>query len=148
MPYQRALIAVDLTDSSEIVVQRAIDLLSPDAEVHLVHVSETLAYAPSGDIPIDVSSIQQQDYENVRHLMSELAEHFKIDEERVHLPVGRPEDEIVKIAETVQADLLLIGNRTRPGLGTTLRGSKVLQIVKMLGCDILALRHKDDEHAG
>jgi len=61
MAYQHLLIAVDLSEECHPVLQRALELASRDgARVSLIHVIEPMAMAFGGDVPMDLSLIQQQ----------------------------------------------------------------------------------------
>ena len=62
--YQRILLAVDLTEESNEVAERATALAQAfSAELHVVHVIEPLSLAYGGDIPMDLSSVQDQIHE-------------------------------------------------------------------------------------
>ena len=57
--YERIMLAVDLTEESNRVAERAQALASAyGAELHVVHVIEPLSLAYGGDIPMDLSSVQ------------------------------------------------------------------------------------------
>ena len=59
--YQSILVAIDLSEDSTSVLQRARDLADTSgAQLHLIHVIEPLSFAYGGDIPMDFSGIQEE----------------------------------------------------------------------------------------
>ena len=61
MPYQRILLAADLTDENLQVVEKAVSLCDIyNAKLVILHVIESLNYAYGGDVSIDITDIQQQ----------------------------------------------------------------------------------------
>ena len=59
--YSRILLAVDLTEDSEPVSNRAARLATLSAaELHIVHVIEPLSLAYGGDVPMDLSTVQDR----------------------------------------------------------------------------------------
>jgi universal stress protein A len=59
--YRRIVLAVDLTEESNVVAERARKLVEAfGAQLHLVHVIEPLSLAYGGDIPMDLSTVQDQ----------------------------------------------------------------------------------------
>ena len=56
--YANILIAVDLSDESALVAQRAHAVAAgSSAQLHVIHVIEPLSFAYGGDIPMDFSGI-------------------------------------------------------------------------------------------
>ena len=67
MSYQHILIAVDLTEECNNVIQRAQAVASStQARLSIVHIIEPMAMAFGGDVPMDLSIIQQQQFEQQR----------------------------------------------------------------------------------
>ena len=67
MPYQHILVAVDLTEECHPVVARAQALASTSgAKLSLVHIIEPMAMAFGGDVPMDLSMLQQQQFDQAR----------------------------------------------------------------------------------
>ena len=59
--YKKIMLAVDLTEESLKVAERATQLVNAfDAELHVVHVIEPLSLAYGGDVPMDLSTVQEQ----------------------------------------------------------------------------------------
>ena len=138
--YRRILLAVDLTEECRRVATRANALAaSSAAELHIVHVIEPLSLAYGGDIPMDLSTVQDQIHEQARSHLADFAASFAIPEEQRHLVFGRPESEIHRIAEDESMDLIVVGSHGRHGLALLL-GSTANGVLHGATCDVLAVR--------
>jgi universal stress protein A len=76
--YQTIVLAVDLTEESIQVAQRALDLAGEQSQIHLVHVIEPLSLAYGGDVPMDMSSVQEQIQEQAKSHLSEFANQLSV----------------------------------------------------------------------
>lgn len=138
--YSRILLAVDLTEDSEPVSNRAARLATLSAaELHIVHVIEPLSLAYGGDVPMDLSTVQDQIHEQARSHLEEFARSLGIPSERQHLIFGRPESEIQRTAEAIAADVIVVGSHGRHGLALLL-GSTANGVLHGATCDVLAVR--------
>ena len=138
--YSHILVAVDLTEESTGVVNRACTLCKAySAELSCVHVIEPLSLAYGGDIPMDLSAIQEQIQETTRSHLSEFGAMFNIDPDNQHLIFGRPETEIDTLANQIGADLIVVGSHGRHGLALIL-GSTANGVLHGAPCDVLAVR--------
>ncbi len=138
--YKRIMLAVDLTEESKAVADRATALVEASgAELHLVHVIEPLSLAYGGDVPMDLSSVQEQIQEQAKSHLSEFASQLKVPAEQQHLIFGRPESEIQRVADEVGADLIVVGSHGRHGLALLL-GSTANGVLHGAMCDVLAVR--------
>ena len=138
--YTRIMLAVDLTEESNAVAERAVALAqSFSAEMHVVHVIEPLSLAYGGDVPMDLSSVQEQIQGQAKSHLREFATRLSVPAERQHLIFGRPESEIHRIAEEQQADLIVVGSHGRHGLALLL-GSTANGVLHGATCDVLAVR--------
>jgi universal stress protein A len=138
--YHRIMLAVDLTEESRPVAERALALASASgAELHVVHVIEPLSLAYGGDVPMDLSAIQDQIHEQARSHLAEFAAGIGVAESNRHLIFGRPENEIQRTAEAHKADLIVVGSHGRHGLALLL-GSTANGVLHGAPCDVLAVR--------
>ena len=142
--YQTILLAVDLTDESEPVADRAVSLARADqATLHVIHVIEPINFAYGGDIPMDLSTIQDQLNEHAANKMKTLCEKHSISEDCIHVVVGFPNTMIHSVAEEISADLIVVGSHGRHGLALLL-GSTANGVLHGASCDVLAVRVGDD----
>jgi universal stress protein A len=141
MSYQHILIAVDLTDECHPVVQRALDLAASNgAKAALVHIIEPMAMAFGGDVPMDLSQLQQQQIDQARERMHRVINKYpELSENNVHLPYGQPRQEIHTLAKEQGCDLIVVGSHGRHGLALLL-GSTSNDVLHGAPCDVLAVR--------
>jgi universal stress protein A len=138
--YNKILIAVDLSEDSAQVAQRASALAqSNNAELHLIHVIEPLSFAYGGDIPMDFSGIQEEIHQQASQQLQRFGENHSIAESMQYIVLGRPEVEIHAKAEELEADLIVIGSHGRSGLAL-LMGSTANGVLHGAICDVLAVR--------
>jgi len=104
-----------------------------------VHVIEPLSLAYGGDIPMDISSVQDQIHEQAKRHLGEFAERHGLPANRSHLIFGRPDSEIHRMADELDADLIVVGSHGRHGLALLL-GSTANGVLHGATCDVLAVR--------
>ncbi|SFB91513.1 universal stress protein A [Marinospirillum celere] len=139
--YKNILVAIDLSEDSRLVLQRAKEIAARNqqAKVSVVHTLEPLGFAYGGDIPMDLTSIQEQLDDHARKRMDELLGEFEIPEENRHILVGMPDSETHRLAEEHQVDLIVVGSHGRHGLQLLL-GSVSSGVLHGAPCDVLAVR--------
>ncbi len=143
--YQRIMLAVDLTEESTHVAERALALAKAfDAELHVVHVIEPLSLAYGGDIPMDLSTVQEQIHEQAKSHLAEFANRLQVPDDRQYLIFGRPESEIQRVAESKEADVIVVGSHGRHGLALLL-GSTANGVLHGANCDVVAVRVGEPE---
>ncbi len=141
--YKNLLVAVDLSDDSSKVMQRALSVAANNgAQLHLIHVIEPLSFAYGGDIPMDFSGIQEEIHQQAQQQLARLGEANDIPTERQNVVLGRPEVEIHAQAEELGADLIVVGSHGRYGLAL-LMGSTANGVLHGASCDVLAVRVGD-----
>ena len=138
--FKKILVAIDLSEDSTPVVQRARALADANgAELHLIHVIEPLSFAYGGDIPMDFSGIQEEIHQQATQQMRRFSEKNDIDEQHQSIVLGKPEVEIHGIAKELGIDLIVIGSHGRHGLAL-LMGSTANGVLHGASCDVLAVR--------
>lgn len=146
MPYQHILIAVDLTDECHPVVERALAIAaSSGAKAALVHIVEPMAMAFGGDVPMDLSLLQQQQFDQARERLQSFAGRYpQLGAEQRHLAYGQPRQELHRLAEEQGCDLIVVGSHGRHGLALLL-GSTANDVLHGAPCDVLAVRLKKNK---
>lgn len=138
--YNHILVAVDLTEESGAVLEKAIEIGALyQTKLSLVHVLEPLGYAYGGDIPMDLTEVQKQLDQHARERLKELGASASVNPENLHVTIGRPETEVHRIAEDTGVDLIVVGSHGRHGFGLLL-GSTANGVLHGAKCDVLAVR--------
>lgn len=146
----QVVVAYDFTASAEEALVRAIDVACR-APHHVLHViaaidpRDGLPVAPTRHVDYDYAErIQKLVSERVttafaaRHATSEV--HFF-----VHARIGRPADEILRLAKEVGADLVFIGSHGKTGLDRFVLGSVSERVVREAQCPVMVARAKTYE---
>ena len=141
MPYQHILVAVDLTEECDPVVVRAQKLAQASgAKMSLVHIVEPMAMAFGGDVPMDLSQLQQQQFDQAKERLERLKlKYTELEGANCHLTYGQPRQEIHHFAKEQQCDLIVVGSHGRHGLALLL-GSTANDVLHGAPCDVLAVR--------
>jgi nucleotide-binding universal stress UspA family protein len=146
------LVAIDLNPGSSLVLERALSMTSgrTDAELHVLTVSEPqvpLAAYPGMVPPPAVEGVDAEKV--VAFCKKELdlyeAAHpnIKLPHVFVHTAVGVPADEVVWLAASLDADMIVVGTHGRRGLKRILLGSVAERVVRLAGCPVLTVRDKN-----
>ncbi|MEH6626246.1 MAG: universal stress protein [Motiliproteus sp.] len=142
MSYQHILLAVDLTEESIQVAEKAVTLAGQNAcSLSLVHVIEPLSFAYGGDVPMDLSAIQEQLDEHAQQRLNSFCEQLNYEVEKLYVVSGHTESEIHRIANQDNIDLIVVGSHGRHGLALLL-GSTANGVLHGASCDVLAVRVK------
>jgi universal stress protein A len=138
--YQKVLVAIDLSEESNQVAQRAQAIAAENScELHLIHVIEPLSFAYGVDIPMDFSGLQDEIQDQATQQLKRFAEQNSIDHDHQHIVLGRPEVEIHAMAKELGTDLIVVGSHGRYGLAL-LMGSTANGVLHGATCDVLAVR--------
>lgn len=141
--YRTILLAVDLSEEAEEVAARAVQMAKAhQAQLHVVHVIEPLSFAYGGDIPIDFSTIQEEIQKQAEAQLQAFCKKLGIPVTQLHLVMGRPENEVHALAESLPADLIVVGSHGRHGLALLL-GSTANGVLHGAKCDVLAVKVGD-----
>ena len=138
--YEKILVALDLTDDSSQVLARALPLSKAfDATLSIIHVIEPLGYAYGGDIPMDLTAVQEQLEHQANTRLEEIGEKHQINPEQLQVAIGRPETEIHRLAKEGNFGLVIVGSHGRHGIQLLL-GSTSNSVLHGAKCDVLAVR--------
>tara|TARA_B100001105_G_C22354260_1_gene427212 strand:+ start:149 stop:586 length:438 start_codon:yes stop_codon:yes gene_type:complete len=138
--FTHILIAVDLTEDARNVAKKACALRTVfDCKLSCTHVIEPLSLAYGGDVPMDLSTIQDQIQDTAKSQLQEFATGLNIPRENQYLVFGRPETEIHSLASEINVDLIVVGSHGRHGLALLL-GSTANGVLHGSPCDVLAVR--------
>jgi nucleotide-binding universal stress UspA family protein len=142
----KILLATDGSEEAALAAHTATDVAGKtDSELHVVLVGLSGAYAGLGPPEIaDIPPPRQEELdEEARRLLDAQVKQIEADGSTVaqaHLRVGRPDEQIVALAEEIGAGLIVMGSRGLGGLRRLLMGSVSDSVVRHAHCPVLIVR--------
>lgn len=142
---RKILLATDGSEDSARARDAAVDLAKEtDSELHVIHVGllspwampDTLSDAQFGRLQQQARQVLDSEASKIQESGGNLAE--------TYLKMGRADVEIVRLAQHIQAGLLVIGNRGQGTIARILLGSDAESIVRHAPCPVMVVR--EDEH--
>jgi universal stress protein A len=143
--YNTILVAVDLSNDSQKVIDKAITLVEGNnKKIHLVHVVEPVAAAYSMDIyAVNINELQQEAIAMAEKRSKEIAKRLSIQESQVHTLLGAPAPEIRNLASELGVDAIVIGSHGHSGWKILL-GSTATKVLHRATCDVLTVHVGED----
>ncbi|MCJ8338583.1 MAG: universal stress protein [Pseudomonadales bacterium] len=140
MVYPRILLAVDLSDESDQLIKKTCNIAANNnAELTVIHVIEPLSFAYGGDVPMDLSTTQDQLSEHATKNLANFCQKLDYPVAEKLVITGHTESEIHRIATEKSCDLIVVGSHGRHGLALLL-GSTANGVLHGAPCDVLAIR--------
>ena len=142
--YKSVLVAVDLTDDSAIVVDKARKLAKLyEADLSIVHVMEPVAVGMAVEVSsMDIESLHEEAAKYARETLAEIGANIDVPAHRLHNLIGQPAREIRELAKTLACDLVVMGGHGKHGLDLLL-GSTSSGVAHGISCDLLIVRMPD-----
>ena len=139
--YGHMLLAVDFAPETEAVVDRARQLREQcRSRLTLLHVVEYLPMSYSGDLVLpDDFDLEQELLEVARKQMETVGDRLAVPEEDRRLEIGGTGHTILRVADDLAVDLIVVGSHGRHGLAALL-GSTARTVLNGAKCDVLAVR--------
>lgn len=138
--YKKMLVAIDLTEEAPQVLEKAKAMSEAHAaNLVLIHVVEPVGYAYGGDIPMDLTELQDQLDKAAREQLAAYGKQYGVDKAHQIVTIGRPESEIHRLVKEQEADLVIVGSHGRKGFQLLL-GSTANGVLHGTECDVLAVR--------
>lgn len=141
MKYKKILVTTDFMEGAEFILQKAHELAKQmNAELHILHVVEPLpgyGYAFIGSAEIEVELVKE-----AKKQLIKLSKKFEIDKEFRHVEIGPTKVEIIRVADELNADLIIVGSHGSHGIDILL-GSTANAVIHNAKCDVLTIRFKE-----
>lgn len=143
----KILLAVDGSEEARRAARLAMALSEGlDSELHLVHVEpvpSVYAYSESAIYDPDLGDeVREEARRTARERLDSEAETLGVSGKvaGTHAPIGRPDAEVVRLAEEVGAGLVVVGSRGLGPIRRALVGSVSGSVVRHAHCPVLVVR--------
>jgi universal stress protein A len=138
--YKNILLVVDLSEDSRVIGERAKAIAACyGSEITLLHVVEYVPVEPMGEALLPTVQIEGELVERARQRLIELAQQLDLSQSRQMVETGGIKSEIIRTAQRLNADLIVLGSRERHGLAILLNFTEDA-ILHAAPCDVLAVR--------
>ena len=138
--YKKILLVVDLSDDSQLVgVQAKAIAACYSSEITLLHVVEYVPVEPMGEALLPTVQIESELVDRARKRLAELAAQLSLTDSRQLVETGGIKAEIIRTAQRLGVDLIVLGSRERHGLAILLNFTEDT-ILHAAPCDVLAVR--------
>lgn len=145
--YKSILVPIDIDELDSKITEKAlhqVEMLAQleDAEVHFISVIPPFPYYASATYAL---ALQLPDKHKIQEItvkeLSDFVDKFKIPADKIvfHIEMGSPKNEILRIAEEISADLIVIGSR-HPDAKTYFLGSNAAAVVRHAQTSVLVVR--------
>lgn len=136
------VVPTDFSDASRMALHYGMDLVHPDGKVILCHVVDdvplTYGYVGIALTPGDVrSKLGAEAQKELESFVPANPDGVRIETRILH---GPPHREIVDLARSEKADLVVMGTHGRSGLEHALLGSVAERVVRKATCPVMVVR--------
>ena len=149
--FKKILCAIDFSEYSEYALRYATAFTKiSGGTIDCVHVADMSfavdgavdgVYVSSADVQRSLQAIKESAQEELEHFVRK--EHFLGVELTPHLRDGHAADEIVKLAEEIDADLLILATHGKSGLERMVFGSTCDKVLRLSKTPVLAVKHPE-----
>lgn len=142
--YKNILVPVDVYESG--LVEKALShaqflAKTSSGTIHLLHVVPAFSAILTRGFISDAKKMEEYLINNVREKLAEIAKKLEIVQSDIHIHVlrGNVRDEVIKLADELPADVVIIGSRN-PNIQTHLLGSEAASIVRYAHVPVFVVR--------
>ncbi len=131
------VVPVDFSEESFAALEQARSMVSDPATISVVHVLPEIYPGESG-VPFGAVDDEKR-IASVQEALSK-----RLNGEKCYVRIGTPWLEIVRLAESLDASLIVMSTYGRTGLARLGMGSYAELVVRLAPCSVLVLRDKDE----
>ncbi|HDT1286507.1 universal stress protein UspF [Enterobacter cloacae complex sp. 2022EL-00788] len=143
--YNSILVPIDISETE--LTHKVIPFVQTHSvlnttKVHFLTVIPSLPYYSSLGIAYSAEMPKMRDLQQAAlSKLDDIIMQFRIPANKIqkHAVTGSPKDQILKFAEMIDADLIIIASH-RPGISTYLLGSNASAVVRHAKCPVLVVR--------
>lgn len=138
--YQKILLAIDLHPKCDAApLKRALSIAKESgAELYLIHVIEHIPAYSLGQAYPSIVELEEEILKEATKELHKLGDRYDIPKSHQLIEMGSPKGLIIEKAQTLKADLIVVGSHGRHGL-SMLMGSTASSILSHAPCDVLAV---------
>ena len=138
----RIVVATDGSREAQLALTTAADLAkSTDSELHVLHVGEVpLVYHPERHAYRAEYEEHEKEAQQLLEAQVDRIEGASATEAQAHLRMGRADEEIVELAQSIDAGLIVMGSRGQGRLRRALVGSVSESVVRHAHCPVTIVR--------
>ena len=147
--YQKIVVAIDLSNESAFIIERAKTVAAPNSEIHLVYVQEPMdsvymGVVPYGPVFVGMDEVEENLRSELRQKLDGIGERNGVPTEALHFLSGTPAREIHRFADENKMELIVLGTHGQKGVQLLL-GATANSVLHGANCDVLAVRVFDAE---
>jgi nucleotide-binding universal stress UspA family protein len=139
----KILVATDGSREAQLALSTAAELAkSTDSELHVVHVGEVpLVYHPERHAyRAEYEEHEKEAKQLLEAQVDRIGEGGSAREAQAHLRMGRADEQIVELAQSIDAGLIVMGSRGQGRLRRALVGSVSESVVRHAHCPVTIVR--------
>jgi universal stress protein A len=138
--YKKVLLVLDLSEDSRVIGERAKAIAACyGAQIILLHVVEYVPVEPMGEALLPTVQLEGELVDRARRKLAEQAEQLGLSQCTQLVETGSIKGEIVRLAQELRTDLIVLGSRERHGLAILLNFTEDT-VLHAAPCDVLAVR--------
>jgi nucleotide-binding universal stress UspA family protein len=147
----KILLAFDGSVEAQLAARAAVEITgAADSELHVLYTMQTERYMPypGPEVWEDWKANLERAKRHARSWVEGQAKGMQADGPKAahaHLAFGRPDEEIVKLSEELEAELIVLGSRGLGRMRRALMGSVSDSVVRHAHCSVLVVRHSSQE---
>ena len=139
--FNKILVAYDGSDGAKLALEKVTELAKVTSTVlHLLAVGRIPEYAETVS---ETEEAREQAKSYYSKVMEDAAEHLKQRglSAKIHIDFGKPADTILRIAEDLRVDLLVLGTHPHSALRRRVLGATADKVIDHANCSVLVVRH-------
>ena len=138
--FKKILLAYDGSDGAKLALEKVVDFAKlANAELHLLAVGRIPEYAETVS---ETEEAREQARSYYSKIMEDAADHLKQGglSAKVHIDFGKPADTILRIAEELKVDLVVLGTHPHTAVRRRFLGATVDKVIDHAHCSVLVIR--------
>lgn len=143
MNFRKILVAIDLSEASETALSRAATIAAASgAELHVLHVIPSLVYRGVAYLEPLAPDVQERERASAEKALAEAVDRLEVGDSATTIDVleGEPRSVILRRADKIGADLIVIASKGHGRLHDILLGSVANHISHAATCSVLIVK--------